>query len=56
MNLPNTPEIDPVTLLPIVRGGKPITSEDVRRAEDDDLVRSLEIAGYSAEEIEEMLK
>jgi hypothetical protein len=52
----NYPEIDPVTLLPIIRMNKKITSEDVRRADDGDLVRSLRFAGYSDEKIEEMLK
>ena len=59
-NLPSSastpPEIDPITLLPIIHTAKRITSEDVRRADDEDLVRPLQIAGYSDEEIEEMLK
>lgn len=52
----NSPEIDPVTLLPIIHMNKRITAEDVRRADDEDLVRPLQLAGYSDEEIEEMLK
>lgn len=48
--------IDPVTLLPIIRTTRKITAEDVRRADDEDLVRPLQMAGYSDEEIEEMLK
>jgi hypothetical protein len=53
---PNYPEIDPETLLPIIRTTRKITAEDVRRADDEDLVRPLQIMGYSDEEIEEMLK
>lgn len=50
------PEIDPVTLLPIIRMAKKITSEDVKRADDEDIIRTLQLAGYSDEKIEEMLK
>lgn len=56
VSVSNHPEIDPVTLLPIIRMNKRITAEDVRRADDEDLVRPLQLAGYSDEEIEEMLK
>lgn len=52
----NFPEIDPETLLPIIYTTKKITAEDVRRADDEDLVRPLQSMGYSDEEIEEMLK
>ncbi len=52
----NYAEIDPVTLLPIIHMNKRITADDVRRADDEDLVRPLQLAGYSDEEIEEMLK
>jgi hypothetical protein len=53
---PSDREIDPETLLPIIRTTKKITAEDVRRADDEDLVRPLQIMGYSDEQIEEMLK
>lgn len=56
VSVSSPPEIDPVTLLPIIRMNKRITAEDVRRADDEDLVRPLQLAGYSDEEIEEMLK
>jgi Arc/MetJ family transcription regulator len=50
------PNIHPESGFPIsVSGSKPFTNEDVRRMTDDDLVRPLEIAGYSPEQIEEML-
>jgi len=52
----NSPDIDPVTLLPIIHTTKRITAEDVRRADDEDLVRPLQNMGYSDAEIEEMLK
>ena len=37
--------VDPVTLLPVVRGnGKPVTNEDVRNAMDDEDLRHIEAA------------
>jgi len=48
--------VDPVTLLPVVKGSGSLTNEQVQRMIDDDLVRPLQIMGYSDEEIEEMLK
>ena len=49
-------QIDPVTQLPVVRGrAERITMEDVRRAEDDEDIRHLEIMGLSPEEIERSL-
>ncbi len=48
--------VDPVTLLPVVKGSGPLTNEQVQRMIDDDLVRPLQIMGHSDEEIEEMLK
>ena len=45
--------IDPVTLLPVVRGsGKPLTDEDIQRMIEDDDLRHLEAAGipYPREE------
>jgi hypothetical protein len=50
------PEVDPVTLLPVVRGSRTLTEAEIRRAMDDDLVRPLQIMGYSDDQIEEMLK
>lgn len=48
--------IDPVTQLPVVRGRtERITMEDVRRAEDDEDVRHLEIMGLSPEQIDHSL-
>jgi negative regulator of replication initiation len=48
--------VDPITLLPVAKGSGPLTNEQVQRMMDDDLVRPLQIMGYSDEEIEEMLK
>jgi len=48
--------VDPVTLLPVVKGSGSLTNEQVRRMMDDDLVRPLQIMGYSDDEIEGMLK
>lgn len=48
--------VDPVTLLPVVRGSGPLPNQQVLRMIDDDLVRPLQIMGYSDERIEEMLK
>lgn len=48
--------IDPETLLPVVKGSGTLTEAQIRRAMDDDLVRPLQIMGYSDEQIEEMLK
>lgn len=46
------PEVHPVSGFPIVKGdGRPITSEDVRRAEDDEDIRHLELMGLSPGEI-----
>lgn len=54
---PSAANVHPVSGFPVsVSGSRPITDEDIRRSMDDDLVRHLEIAGYSDEEIEEMLK
>ncbi|HRQ88527.1 MAG TPA: hypothetical protein PLA50_07000 [Bacteroidia bacterium] len=48
--------IDPVTLLPVVRGdGRIITEEDIQRCLDDEDVRHLEMMGLSPEEIERSL-
>ena len=57
---PPSPEssfhIDPVTQLPVVPGrAKRITTEDVRRAEDDEDARHLEFMGLSPEQIEQSL-
>ena len=48
--------LDPVTQLPVVPGrtGR-MTMEDVRRAEDDEDVRHLEIMGLGPEQIERSL-
>ena len=52
----STPNIHPKSGFPVsVSGSHQITEEDMRRAMVDDLVRPLEIAGYSPEQIEEML-
>ena len=48
--------VDPVTLLPVVKSSGPLTNEQVQRMIDDDLVRPLQIMGYTDEKIEEMLK
>jgi len=45
--------VHPLSGFPIVEGaGRPFTSEDVRRAEDDEDIRHLELMGLSREEIE----
>lgn len=48
--------IDPQTHLPVVKGSGTLTESQIRRAMDDDLVRPLQIMGYSDNQIEEMLK
>ena len=48
--------IDPETLLPVVKGSGTLTEAQIRRAMDDDLVRPLQIMGYTDDQIEEMLK
>jgi len=54
---PSSPNVHPVSGFPVsISGSGPITDEDMRRALDDDLVRPLEIAGNTPEQIEEMLK
>lgn len=50
------PRLHPISGFPIVESdGRPITCEDVRRAEDDEDIRHLEIMGLSPKEIEEAL-
>lgn len=54
---PPPPNVHPVSGFPIsVSGSRQLTEEDIRRAMVDDLVRPLEIAGHTPEQIEEMLK
>lgn len=48
--------VDPDTLLPVVKGSGSLTNEMVQRMIDDDLVRPLQIMGYSDDQIEEMLE
>ena len=49
--------IHPLSGFPVSQSeGRPITSEDTRRAMDDDLVSPLEIMGLTPAEIEEALK
>ena len=52
----DSPKIDPSTLLPVVKGNGSLTERQIQRSIDDDLVRPLQIMGYSDDEIEEMLK
>lgn len=48
-----SPHVHPLSGFPIVEGnGRPLTSEDVRRAEDDEDIRHLEMMGLSRKEIE----
>ena len=50
------PNVHPESGFPVsASGSEPFTNEDVLRMIDDELVRPLEIAGYSPEQIEEML-
>jgi hypothetical protein len=52
-NPQSPPLVHPLSGFPIVEGaGRPFTSEDVRRAEDDEDIRHLELMGLSREEIE----
>jgi len=54
---PESSNIHPESGFPVsVSGSRQITEEDIRRAMVDDLVSPLEIAGYTSEQIEEMLK
>lgn len=56
LNPPHT-NIHPVSGFPVSAAGSPkLTEEDIRRSMVDDLVSPLEIAGYTPEQIEEMLK
>lgn len=53
---PTDPEVHPVSGFPIVKGdGRHITSEDGRRAEDDEDIRHLEMMGLTSEEIQKSL-
>lgn len=54
---PPPANIHPVSGFPVsVSGSRTLTEEDIRRSMVDDLVRPLEIAGYTPEQIEEMLR
>lgn len=56
---PTPPEanIHPISGFPLsVAGSGPITDSDIRRAMDDELVRPLEISGFSPAQIEELLE
>ncbi|CAN5282492.1 hypothetical protein BH23VER1_BH23VER1_00870 [soil metagenome] len=49
--------VHPVSGFPVSQGdGRSMTNEEIRRSLDDDLVRSLESMGRSAEEIAEALR
>jgi hypothetical protein len=55
--IPESSSIHPESGFPVsVSGSRRLTEEDIRRSLVDDLVRPLEIAGYTPEQIEEMLK
>lgn len=51
------PGLHPLSGFPVsVGNGRPITEADLQRAEDDEIIRHLEVAGLSPEEIEKALQ